>query len=147
MLFNRFYQPDIDLEQLEVVPRLHLSSPAELLLRLRWLGDPVRPRPRVAGGDRRRPHGRGRGQGGDGRRRTPCRWSRRCCGTARSTCWRVRETSRAWMEEHEYESLRQMQGSMSLVRCPDPRAFERGNYMRVLQTWRRDEAPMREPRH
>jgi dihydroorotate dehydrogenase (fumarate) len=46
-----------------------------------------------------------------------------------------------WMEDRDYESLRQMQGSMSLERCPDPQAFERGNYMRVLQTWRRDLAP------
>ena len=50
------------------------------------------------------------------------------------------------MEEHEYASIAQMRGSMSLARCPDPGAFERGSYMRVLQTWRRDEAPMREPR-
>jgi len=41
-----------------------------------------------------------------------------------------------WMEEHEYTSLRQMRGSMSLARCPDPAAFERANYIRVLQGWR-----------
>jgi cobalamin biosynthesis Mg chelatase CobN len=41
-----------------------------------------------------------------------------------------------WLVEHEYESLRQAPGSMSLERCPDPSAFERGNYMRVLQSWR-----------
>ena len=41
----------------------------------------------------------------------------------------------SWMEEHEYESIRQMQGCLSLARCPDPAAFERGNYMRVLQSW------------
>jgi len=43
----------------------------------------------------------------------------------------------AWAVEHEYESLEQMRGSMSLARCPDPAAFERGNYMRVLQSWQR----------
>ncbi len=42
-----------------------------------------------------------------------------------------------WLDEREYESLEQAQGSMSLLRCPDPEAFERGNYMRILQTWRR----------
>jgi dihydroorotate dehydrogenase (fumarate) len=42
-----------------------------------------------------------------------------------------------WLEEHEYDSLRQAQGSMSLLRSPDPEAFERGNYMRILQSWRR----------
>ena len=41
-----------------------------------------------------------------------------------------------WMEEHEYDSLRQMRGSMSLARCPDPDAFSRANYMRILQGWR-----------
>jgi dihydroorotate dehydrogenase (fumarate) len=42
------------------------------------------------------------------------------------------------MEEREYESIAQMHGSMSLLRCPDPAAFERGNYIRLLQTWRPD---------
>ena len=41
-----------------------------------------------------------------------------------------------WMVEHEYDSVRQMRGSMSLQRCPDPEAFERGNYAKVLKTWR-----------
>ena len=40
-----------------------------------------------------------------------------------------------WMEEHDYESLEQMRGSMSLHKSPDPGAFERGNYMRVLSSW------------
>ena len=47
----------------------------------------------------------------------------------------VKEMS-AWMEDHEYESVGQMRGSMSLQRCPDPAAFERANYTRILQTWR-----------
>ena len=41
----------------------------------------------------------------------------------------------AWAADHEYESLDQMRGSMSLARCPDPAAFERGNYVRILQSW------------
>jgi dihydroorotate dehydrogenase (fumarate) len=41
-----------------------------------------------------------------------------------------------WMEDHEYESVTQMVGSMSLLKCPDPSAFERANYTRILQTWR-----------
>jgi dihydroorotate dehydrogenase (fumarate) len=41
-----------------------------------------------------------------------------------------------WMQEHEYVSLRQMLGSMSLLHCPDPNAFSRANYMRILQSWR-----------
>jgi dihydroorotate dehydrogenase (fumarate) len=42
----------------------------------------------------------------------------------------------AWMAEHEYESINQMQGSLNLSKCPNPAAFERGNYMRVLNSWR-----------
>jgi dihydroorotate dehydrogenase (fumarate) len=49
---------------------------------------------------------------------------------------RIKEEFARWMEEHEYVSLRQFQGSMNLSRCPDPAAFERANYMRVLQSWR-----------
>ena len=49
---------------------------------------------------------------------------------------RVRHELSHWLEEREYESLAQAQGSMSLLRCPDPEAFERGNYMKILQTWR-----------
>jgi dihydroorotate dehydrogenase (fumarate) len=49
---------------------------------------------------------------------------------------RVLRELAAWMEEHEYISVRQLQGSMSLDRCPDPGAFERANYMRILQSWR-----------
>ena len=41
-----------------------------------------------------------------------------------------------WLEEHEYESLKQMQGSMSLGKCPDPTAYGRANYMHILQTWK-----------
>ncbi|HJY82379.1 MAG TPA: dihydroorotate dehydrogenase-like protein, partial [Candidatus Binatia bacterium] len=48
----------------------------------------------------------------------------------------VREGIARWLEEHEYDSLTQMQGSMSLVRCPDPKAYERANYIETLQSWR-----------
>ena len=40
-----------------------------------------------------------------------------------------------WLEHHEYESLRQMHGSMSLLRCSNPRAYERANYIKILQSW------------
>jgi dihydroorotate dehydrogenase (fumarate) len=49
---------------------------------------------------------------------------------------RIRQDFARWMEDHEYVSLTQIRGSMSLGRCPDPAAFERANYMRVLQSWR-----------
>ena len=49
---------------------------------------------------------------------------------------KIREEMVRWMEDHEYESVKQMTGSMNLLRCPDPAAFERANYTRILQTWR-----------
>ena len=56
---------------------------------------------------------------------------------------------RDWADEHEYESLDQMRGSMSLARCPDPASFERGNYVRILQSWetRHDSAQADSRRH
>jgi dihydroorotate dehydrogenase (fumarate) len=52
----------------------------------------------------------------------------------------VRAELARWPEEHEYDSLAQAQGSMSLLRCPDPAAFERATYLRVLQSWSNDRA-------
>src|SRR5262249_21792662 len=56
-------------------------------------------------------------------------------GPARLTL--VRDALERWLEEHEYDSLAQMQGRLSLLRCPDPTAFERTNYLRLLPSWRR----------
>jgi dihydroorotate dehydrogenase (fumarate) len=50
----------------------------------------------------------------------------------------VRDGLARWLEEHEYDSLRQMQGSMSLLHSPDPWAYERANYVKILQTWREE---------
>jgi dihydroorotate dehydrogenase (fumarate) len=49
----------------------------------------------------------------------------------------IRREFEQWGDEHEYESIEQMRGSMSLVRCPNPEGFERGNYLRILQSWHR----------
>ena len=56
--------------------------------------------------------------------------SRTCRGPTSS------EGLHQWMEEHEYESLEQMRGSMNLLRCPDPASFERANYIRILQGYK-----------
>jgi dihydroorotate dehydrogenase (fumarate) len=48
----------------------------------------------------------------------------------------LRQELAQWLEEHEYHSLRQMQGSMNLEACPDPQIYSRANYMLVLQSWR-----------
>jgi dihydroorotate dehydrogenase (fumarate) len=134
VLFNRFYQPDIDLDDVSVVPRLQLSDSSELLLRLRWLA--------ILSGR--------------------CTASLAVSGGVHTAADAIKaimagahavqvvsallihgpgrlkvllDGLKAWLEEHEYESIRQMQGCLSLAHCPDPGAFERGNYMRVLNSW------------
>ena len=136
VIFNRFYQPDIDVENLEVVPKARLSSPTELLLRLRWLAILVGPGRRLARRHRRRPHRRRRRQGRHGRgpRRPDGLGAPATRGPRRSS--RIRAELARWLEEHGYESLRQMQGSMSAGRGASPAALERVHYMRVLQSWR-----------
>jgi dihydroorotate dehydrogenase (fumarate) len=135
VLFNRFYQPDIDVEALEVVPRLHLSDPSELLPRLRWLAilsGRVRASLAVTGGVHSGLDAVKAVMAGAHAVQLVSALLREGPGHLR----RVRDDLERWLVEHEYESLAQMQGSMSLERCPDPSAFERGNYMRTLQSWR-----------
>jgi dihydroorotate dehydrogenase (fumarate) len=135
VLFNRFYQPDINIDTLEVMPRLRLSDPSELLLRVRWLAilaGRVRASLAASGGV----HAvedvvKAVMAGAHAVQLVSCLLMH---GPERLAV--LRQALATWMEEREYESIRQMRGSMSLERCPDPRAFERGNYMRVLQTWR-----------
>ncbi len=135
VLFNRFYQPDINIETLETDRVLHLSTSEELLLRLRWLA--------ILSGR--------------------VNASLACSGGVHKTADVVKaimtganavqvvsemlhngpqviKTLRTelaeWLEKHEYESLKQMQGSMNLSRSPDPSAYERANYVHILQTWK-----------
>ena len=135
VLFNRFYQPDIDIEQLDVVPHLRLSEPSELLLRLRWLAilsGRVRAGLACSGGVHTAADAIKAVMAGahavqlvsvllhDGPERLTT----------------LRQDLERWMTERDYTSMTQMRGSMSLGRCPDPAAFERGNYVKLLQTWR-----------
>lgn len=135
VLFNRFYQPDIDVEALQVEPSLRLSESSDLLLRLHWLAilsGNVRASLAVSGGVR-----------------TPLDAVKSVMAGADAIqlvaallehgpehLWDVRDGMVTWMEEHEYESLSQLKGSMNLKRCPDPSAYERVNYMRVLRGWK-----------
>jgi dihydroorotate dehydrogenase (fumarate) len=135
VLFNRFYQPDIDLGVLEVVPKLNLSDSSELLLRLRWLAiisPHVQASLACSGGVH---------TGADAVKAVMA--GARCVQIVSAVLRhgpevlkRILEDMRIWMQENDYAAVRLMQGSMSLVRCPDPHAFERANYMRVLQSWR-----------
>ena len=135
VLFNRFYQPDIDLEALEVVPRVNLSSSSELLLRLRWLSilsSHVKCSLACSGGIHTHE---------DALKAVMCGANTVQLVSALlkhgpSYLTKVKDDFARWMESHEYESLRQLHGSMNLSRCPDPTAFERANYMRTLQSWR-----------
>ena len=135
VLFNRFYQPDIDPEALEAVPRLNLSTSDELLMRVRalaTLSGRVRASLAATGGAHTAIDALKAVMAGAHAVQMVAALLHHGPPHLRT----VREELARWLEDHEYESLRQAQGSMSLLRCPDPDAFERGNYMRVLQTWR-----------
>jgi dihydroorotate dehydrogenase (fumarate) len=135
VIFNRFYQPDIDAENLEVLPRLYLSSPNELLLRLRWLAvlsGQVRGSLAVTGGVHNAIDAIKAVMAGAHAVQIVSALLRR----GPETLARLRSEMERWLEEHGYQSLRQMQGSMSYGRGPNPAALERANYMRILQSWR-----------
>ena len=135
VIFNRFYQPDIDVEALDVLPTVHLSDSGDLLLRLRWLAvlsGRVRASLAVTGGVHTSLDAIKAVMAGAHAVQMVSALLRRGPEHLR----RVREEMAQWLEEHGYESLRQMQGSMSLARSGNPAALERSNYMRVLQSWR-----------
>lgn len=135
VLFNRFYQPDIDIELLDVVPRLELSSSSELLLRLRWLAmlsGRITASLAVTGGVHTAVEAIKAVMAGADAVQMVSALLRRGPEYLRT----MREEMERWMEEHEYDSLQQMRGSMNLSRSPDPAALERANYIRILQGWR-----------
>lgn len=135
VLFNRFYQPDIDVDSLETSPSLRLSDSSELLLRLRWLAiisgtvaaslaasggihTPVDAVKAVMAGADAIQVVSALLENGPGHLAT------------------LRKGMEDWLEEHEYGSLSEMHASMSHQRSPNPEAIERANYMRILQSWR-----------
>ena len=134
VLFNRFYQPDFDIEQLVVSPSLALSRPEELLLRIHWaaiLYGHVKADLGISGGVH------------TFRDVIKCVLAGAKVAFMTSALLRngvqhaahvLRELSR-WLEEHEYASVQQMCGSMSHGSVADPTAFERGNYMKVLSSY------------
>jgi dihydroorotate dehydrogenase (fumarate) len=134
VLFNRFYLPDFDLERLEVTPRLTLSSPYELLVRLHWVAilySHVKADLAVTGGV----HGSAQVLKAmmAGARVAMMTSALLQNGIAYLT--RVRTDVLEWMEAHEYESIAQMQGSMSYRSVAEPAAFERANYMKVISSY------------
>ena len=138
VLFNRFYQPDIDVEELQVRRALHLSHSSELPLRLRWLAmlsGRLRASLAVTGGVHTAIDAIQAVMTGAHAVQLVSALLKR--GPEHLTL--VRREMEEWMDEHEYHSLRQMQGSMNLRACPDPRVYERANYMLMLQSWRAQE--------
>lgn len=134
VLFNRFYQPDIDVEELEVERTLHLSDSSELLLRLRWLAvlsGNIEASLAVTGGVHSSLDAVKAVMTGAHAVQLVSALFRR----GPEYLGGIRQRLEEWLVEHEYESLEQMRGSMSLVRCPDPAAYERANYMHILQGW------------
>lgn len=133
LVFNRFYQPDLDPEAGELT-RTILSSPADLPLRLRWVGvlfGQIRADLAVTGGVHT----------------VPDVVKAVMCGAAGvqmvsallkygpEYLTRIVNGLSRWLDEHEYESLQQLRGSQSLLRCTDPTAYERANYARALRSW------------
>ncbi len=137
VLFNRFYQADIDPETLETVRVLRLSESSELLQRLRWTAilSPWFPGSLAISGGVHRPIDAVKAilSGAHGVQLVSALLMH---GPEHLAA--VLDGLRTWVVEHEYESLEQMRGSMNHARCPDPRAYERANYVRLLQGWRGD---------
>jgi len=136
VLFNRFYQPDIDLETLDVVPRLDLSQAWEIRLPTRWIAIL---RPQLGPGiSLAASSGAGAGTdvvkglmvGADVVMMTSALLRH---GPDRLRT--VEAELRTWMAEHDYESVTQLRGSASQATVTDPSAFERANYMRTLRSW------------
>jgi dihydroorotate dehydrogenase (fumarate) len=135
VIFNRFYQPDIDAEGLTATRTLHLSDSSELRLRLHWLAilsGRIRASLAVTGGVH-----------------TALDVVKATMAGAHVTqmvsallmrgpahLQTVLGDLAAWMQEHEWDSLSRMRGNMNLSKVPDPDAYERSNYMLMLQSWR-----------
>jgi len=135
VLFNRFYQPDFNLEDLEAQPQLKLSDSSELLLRLRWLAIIS-------------PHMKGSlaASGGVHSAADVVKALLAGAHTVQVVSLLLKHGPQiltvtlqgltAWLTEHGYESVEEVRGAMNLRRCPDPAAFERANYIKILQSWR-----------
>lgn len=135
VLFNRFYQPDIDTEELDIEPRLQLSNSPELLPRLRWLAllhERIEADLSISGGVH---------TGVDAVKALMAgahsvQMVSALLLNGPSYIGDVHKELTAWMEEKEYSDLNDLRGCMSYLRCPDPEALERANYLRILKSWR-----------
>ena len=131
VLFNRFYQPDIDLEALEVKPSILLSTPMAMRVPLRWLALLYGKLPislaATSGIHRATDALKMLMAGAD--------VTMLCSTLIRHGVSQIGVIERdllAWMEEHEYTSVTQLKGSLSQKNCPEPSSFERAQYMRAI---------------
>jgi dihydroorotate dehydrogenase (fumarate) len=134
VLFNRFYQPDFDLEELEVVPNLVLSSSVEMRLPLRWIAILYGRIPvdfAMTGGVHTGRDVLKAAMAGASVTTITSEFLQK--GTGRIP--EILDEISTWMEEHEYVSINQMKGSMSQRAVAEPAAFERANYMKVLSSY------------
>ncbi len=136
VLFNRFYQPDLDLDTLEVVARLDLSQPWELRLPLRWIAilrpelGPTASLAATSGVSSATDVVKALMVGADVAMMTSA-----ILRNGPDKVRTVEAALRTWMVENEYESVSQLRGSASSTAVEDPSAFERANYMRTLRSW------------
>lgn len=137
VLFNRFYQPDLDIERLKVVPNLVLSSPGELRLRLRWVAilyGKIKADMAVTGGVHSAEDVvRSVMAGADVAMMTSALLENGIMHIKR-----VLDDLTLWMKKHRYDSMEQIRGIMSQRSVADPAAFERANYMKVLGSYNKD---------
>jgi dihydroorotate dehydrogenase (fumarate) len=134
VLFNRFYQPDIDIEKLEAVPTLRLSDSSELRLRLRWLAiltGKVKADLAVTGGVHTAEDALKAVMAGA----SAVQIVSVILKNGPKAITEIKKGMTDWLETHEYKSLAQARGSMSLEKSPAPAAFERANYMKILASW------------
>jgi dihydroorotate dehydrogenase (fumarate) len=134
VLFNRFYQPDIDLEALEVKPNILLSTPMALRVPLRWIAllyGKLRPSLAATSGIHRATDVlKVLMAGADA--------AMLCSALIRHGPRQIGVVERdlvAWMEEHEYQSVAELKGSLSQKNCADPSAFERAQYMKAISQY------------
>ncbi|HIE54445.1 MAG TPA: dihydroorotate dehydrogenase-like protein [Chromatiaceae bacterium] len=133
VLFNRFYQPDLDLQTLEVKPQLHLSHPYESLLRMHWIGKlycKVDLSLAATGGIHSAEESLKMLLAG-------ASIAHMCSALIHGGPEVLTETlgeMRRWMEENEYESIKQLIGSTCQERAIDPQAWDRVNYIRTLHS-------------
>jgi dihydroorotate dehydrogenase (fumarate) len=135
VLFNRVFQPEIDIETFDVVPKLGLSSPEDLRLRLRALAllrDQVKVSLACSGGVHSAAEVVKALLAGADAVQVVAALLR----DGPDTLGVIQTELKQWMEKFEYASVAEMRGALSLRNCPDPEAYERGNYLRSLQLWR-----------